>query len=80
MMAWDPVLRLSAMFKKIMEWRLSAMKCTKDNVLQMLDALQSGMESAQREKPDQVKLAYNAGYYDAIKNIRFIVSTVWEEA
>lgn len=56
------------------------MKCTKDNVLQMLDALQVGMESAQREKPDQVKVAYNAGYFDAIKNIRFIVSTVWEEA
>ena len=55
------------------------MKCTKDNVLQMLDALQTGMESAQREKPDQVKIAYNMGYLDAIKNIRYIVSAVWEE-
>lgn len=56
------------------------MKCTKENVLRALDAIQTGFESAQREKPDQVKLAYNAGYYDAIKNIRFIVSVVWEEA
>ena len=55
------------------------MKCTKDKVLQMLEALETGMESAQREKPDQVKIAYNAGYYDALKNIRFIVSAVWEE-
>lgn len=55
------------------------MKCTRDNVLQMLDAMQSGFESAQREKPDQVKIAYNAGYLDAIKNIRFVVSAVWEE-
>ena len=55
------------------------MKCTKDNVLQMLDALQTGMESAQREKPDQVKIAYNMGYLDAVKNIRYIISVVWEE-
>lgn len=55
------------------------MKCTRDNVLRMLDALQTGMESAQREKPDQVKIAYNEGYLAALKNIRFIVSVVWEE-
>ena len=55
------------------------MKCTRDNVLRMLDALQTGMESAQREKPDQVKIAYNEGYLTALKNIRFIVSAVWEE-
>ena len=55
------------------------MKCTKENILRALDAIQAGFESAQREKPDQVKIAYNAGYYDALKNIRFIVSAVWEE-
>lgn len=54
------------------------MKCTKENVLRMLDAMQSGFESAQKKKPDQVKIAYNMGYVDAIKNIRFIVSAVWE--
>ena len=55
------------------------MKCTKENILRALDAIQSGFESAQREKPDQVKIAYNMGYLDAIKNIRFIVSVNMEE-
>ena len=55
------------------------MKCTKENIIRALDAIQAGFESAQREKPDQVKIAYNMGYLDAIKNIRYIVSVVWEE-
>lgn len=55
------------------------MKCTKESILRALDAIQEGFESAQREKPDQVKIAYNMGYLDAIKNIRYIVSAVWEE-
>lgn len=55
------------------------MKCTKENVLRALDAIQTGFESAQRENPDQVKIAYNMGYVAAIKNIRYIVSVVWEE-
>lgn len=55
------------------------MKCTKENILRALDAIQEGFESAQREKPDQVKISYNMGYLDAIKNIRYIVSAVWEE-
>lgn len=57
------------------------MKCTKDNVLRMLDALQVGMDELRKEKQLSAKQAgYIHGYEDALKNIRFIVSVNMEEA
>lgn len=56
------------------------MKCTRDNVLRMLDALQVGMDDLRREKGLSAKQAgYIHGYEDALKNIRFIVTLNMEE-
>ena len=51
------------------------MEITKDNILKMLDALQTGMDELRKEKNLSAKQAgYIHGYEDALKNIRFIVS------
>ena len=51
------------------------MEITKDNIMKMLDALQSGMDELRKEKNLSAKQAgYIHGYEDALKNIRFIVS------
>lgn len=56
------------------------MVVNKDNVLRMLDALQQGLDEANAgRKLDAIKIGYNEGYLTALKNIRFIVSVVWEE-
>lgn len=56
------------------------MEMTRDNILRMLDALQVGMDVLREEKHLDAKQAgYIHGYEDALKNIRFIVSAIWEE-
>lgn len=54
------------------------MEFNRDNLLRVLEALESGLQEANAgRKVDSFKIAYNSGYIDALKNIRFIVSTVW---
>lgn len=56
------------------------MEMTRDNILHMLDALQVGMDVLREEKHLDAKQAgYIHGYEDALQNIRFIVSAIWEE-
>lgn len=54
------------------------MEMTRDDILRMLDALQVGMDVLREEKHLDAKQAgYIHGYEDALKNMRFIVSTIW---
>lgn len=54
------------------------MEFNRENLLRVIDALENGMQEASAgRKVDSFKIAYNSGYIDALKNIRFIVSTVW---
>lgn len=56
------------------------MVVNRKNVLKMLDCLQQDLEEINAgQKLDAVKIGYNEGYLTALKNIRFIVSVVWEE-
>ena len=52
------------------------MKCTRDNILRLLDIENESIQSA-AQRFDANK-DYQRGYADAIKNIRFVVSVVWE--
>lgn len=43
----------------------------------VIDALESGLKEASAgRKVDSFKIAYNSGYIDALKNIRFIITTI----
>lgn len=56
------------------------MEMTRDDILHVLDALQEGMNTLREEKHLDAKQAgYIHGYEDALKNMRFIVSAIWEE-
>lgn len=54
------------------------MEMARDDILHVLDALQEGMNTLREEKHLDAKQAgYIHGYEDALKNMRFIVSTIW---
>ena len=56
------------------------MEMTRDDILHVLDALQEGINTLREEKHLDAKQAgYIHGYEDALKNMRFIVSAIWEE-
>lgn len=56
------------------------MEMTRDDILHVLDALQEGMNTLREEKHLDAKQAgYIHGYEDTQKNVRFIVSAIWEE-
>jgi hypothetical protein len=53
------------------------MKCTKENILKLLEVKKENMliKFLSDDKTDD----YREGYLDAIKEINFIVSVVWED-
>lgn len=56
------------------------MEFSKDNVLRLLDALQTGMDVLRQEKNMSAKGAgYIHGYEDALKNVRFVITLNMEE-